>query len=167
MFGFESVRTKSTKAGIAALQPMMGVLQSIGSGIPSGMWEDPYIIGFTQMIISFRAKIATDGKARGVDLGQALVDVYSAVSHMNGAAIVKDAARLLEQRHPEYMRGANDGITIQEYTFDMLKNEKIPLVVQALTDAQAMGKSDHKGTVIAIMMQATWLKEVQRLIGRK
>ena len=168
MFGFQSIRTKSAKAGLDALQTMMGILQSIGGpGIPSGMWEDPYIIGFSQMTISFRAKIATEGKARGVELGKALVDVYTAVSHLNGVAIARDANRLMAQRQPDYIRGANDAITIQEYMFGMLKDKNIPLVVQATSAAKETRPSEQAAIVTALMMKETWLKEVEKLVVGK
>jgi len=134
--------------------------------VPSGMWEDPYIIGFTQMTASFRAKIATEGRARGVDLGQALVDVYTAISHTNGVAIVKDSVRLLKQMQPDYVRGCDDAITIQEYMFGMLKNKNIPLVARAVSKVEEAGAPNQMAIVVAIMMEATWLKEVQKLVAR-
>jgi len=165
MFGlFQSVRTKGTRAAIAAVQPMLGGLQSFaGPGIPAGMWQDPYVLGYINMTISMWAKLYTNGKAEGGELGLILIDVYSAVSHQNGLAITSLAADLTQQQHPDFIRGMEDAMLVFLYGQNRLNQEIHPVLVQAKTDAAAMGKANDKVAISGLMLMATWYKEVKRL----
>lgn len=165
MFGlFQSVETKGTKAGIAAIQPMLGSLQAMGGpGIPSGMWQDPYIIGYVNMTINMWARLHTNGKAQGPDLGLILMNVYNSVSHQNGLAIVKYGAALTEEKNPEFVRGMEEAMLIFLYGTDQLRKDDHLVFVQAKADAAAVGKPNDKGAISSFILMATWYKEVKRL----
>lgn len=164
MFGlFQSVRTKGSKAAIAAVQPLLGVL-STGPGIPPGMWDSPYVLGFVNQTVLFVAKLATDGQARGADLGGILLDVYTAVTHQNGTSIMRTATTFMTQQHPEFIRGVDDAMLIQFYGQGTLRDESShPILVHAKAGAAQLNKANDKGTITGLMMMATWLDEVEKL----
>ncbi len=165
MFGlFESVESKGTKAGIAAVQPMLGGLQAFGGpGIPPGLWQDPYVLGYLNMTVNMWAKLHTNGKAEGGTLGLVLMNVYAAVSHQNAPAIVSLTVELMQAQQPDFVRGMEDGMLIFLYGQNRLKQEIHPTLLQAKADAAAMGKPNDKVAISGLMLMATWYKEVKRV----
>jgi hypothetical protein len=166
MFGlFESTRTKATKGAIEALRPMIGMLQVIGGpGTPAGMWHDSYILGFTHTTIGAWAHFMTGGKARGEDLGFAMVNAYTAVSNMNGSAIATRATELALSKDPEFQRGVGNATVFFLHGQDNLKNEdEYPVVMEARAGAAMFGAFPTRSQVTSIMCAVVWVDEVKRV----
>lgn len=170
MFGLfgGSTRKKATNAALNALRPIVGTLQSEwGPGIPPGFWDSGYIIGFLHLLIGYYAKIATDGKITGEGLGYVAEEVYTALAHQDGAAILRRATGLINSQDKEFNRGADDATTVFFYSIGRLRDEeRNPLVVEAKQAAAALGKLHDRSQITALLMIATFSEEVKRLSTR-
>src|SRR5262245_47139561 len=141
-------------------------------GVPAGYWRDPYVLGFIQMTVLMFAKMATRGKIDSADLGYVLMDVLTAVSSMNGDVIAQDAADLALNKHPDFVRGNEDAMSIILFTYRG-NAPGDPLVVEATrffdggTLTQAPGqKSDRRSQIAALMVSLSYGKEVRRLTDK-
>lgn len=132
MFGlFGTDRKTATRAAVEALRPIIGSIQHT-HGLPARFWTDPYVLGFMQFTIGWHAKLATNGKITGSELGLALADSLTALSNMNGPEIVRRISPL--QNDPDFNRGADDAATVTFYTYGKLKNEQDNPLVQRATE---------------------------------
>ena len=157
MFG--SRRRKATNAAINALRPLVGSIQH-SRGLPSHFWVDPYVLGFFHFMIGHRAKLATNGRIGGEDLGQSLVDTLTALSNMNGASIARRSTELaLSKNDALFERGADDAAAMCFYEMKILKDETThPLVQSAIRLARG---SQNRSEVLAMMFMASLYQEIQ------
>jgi hypothetical protein len=91
------------------MQPMIGVVSSI-YGIPSGFWQDDFVLGFLFLTASFHINHTSGIALSQEDKGQVLVDVFSRLSNMNGSAIVREAtnAAYEGERRPKFKKGGDN-----------------------------------------------------------
>ncbi|MDP2374275.1 hypothetical protein [Reyranella sp.] len=162
MFGlFASTQRKATDAAIEGARPYIALLQDVaGPGIPSGFWEDRYVVGFFQFTTAFFAKHVTQGKASGATLGFATADALTALSNRNGRAIMSRAADLTFAKDPEHARGADDAAALIYYAFGFLKDEdRHPLVKKALGGS----KTTDRILISTLMLRESLFAEVERI----
>jgi hypothetical protein len=133
--------------------------------VPARFWSEPYIVGFFQLMISHHLKLATGGRLAGEDMGLALTDVFTALSNMNGVAIVRRGLELATANDSDFNRAADDAAAICYYQMRVLKNETDhPLVKVATRMAIASGKAkDSREEICSLMYVASLFKEVDRL----
>ncbi|MDB5602138.1 MAG: hypothetical protein JWN71_4182 [Xanthobacteraceae bacterium] len=161
MFGI--ARRRATSAAVDALRPLIGTIQHTYGTAPH-FWSDPYIVGFFYFMIGHRAKLATQGKITGIELGTALADTFTALSNMNGVAISRRAVELLNANDPDFNRAADDAAAICYYELGNLKDAAShPLVIKA---GRLAGNSHERANVLPMMIMASLMHEVDtRLRG--
>lgn len=66
-------------------------------------------------------------------------------------------------QQPDFLRGAEEAMIVLYYGQGMLKEEQHPLILEAKSDAAAMGKADNRSAIAVLMMTQSLTKEVRRL----
>jgi hypothetical protein len=147
---------------------MIGMLQvSGGPGVPAGMWEDPYILGFTYLTIGGWAKFTTRGKI-GEDIALVLVDVFSTITNTNGLAIARLASKLADAEDPEFNRGQDNAATLFLYANSQPKSdENNPIVQSAKLSAKALAPQPSRQQVTSFITLHVWVDEVQRVVAAR
>ena len=162
---FSSTRKKGTNAATTALRTMIGAAQR-ASGIPSGFYESPYVLGFLHSTAGCWAKFGTNGKITGLDLGLALFDSFTSTTNLNGKGLVGRANELILESDPDFSRGSYDATVHFLYLTKNLKDESSnPLINQVIDAAERLASSgdfdsDVRSAVAFLLLQNTFLNEV-------
>ncbi len=138
MFGGK--RRRAQEAALEAVQPFVTAIASTG-GIPTGFWEDPFVLGFFNGCISAFAKLATQGKIAGVDLGLVLMSVYDSVTGGNGRETGLRAHTFIEKQEPDFIRGLDNAIKLVAFTYGLADLSDDPDVIEATKVHEAVDAS--------------------------
>ena len=102
MFG--KSRQKVTEHIIAALRPIIGILQNY-YGIPPGFWQERSVLGFFSFMLPFHRDITLGIRLSDEDRRHVMADVFTALSNMNGVAIARNVTALaMAQRSPSTLK---------------------------------------------------------------
>jgi hypothetical protein len=112
MFG--SRRRKAVRAAVDNIRPIIGIIQ-YNYGIPSGFWQDEYLLGFFGFLIGFHLQRAAGGVLSQTDKGQGLADAFTELSNINGAAIARHFTTLALAETEDFTRGSDNAALIAFY----------------------------------------------------
>jgi hypothetical protein len=143
---------------------MIAMLQVPGGpGVPAGMWDDRYILGFAYLTIGGWAKFTTRGKI-GNDIPYVLIDVFAAITNMSGVTLLIRANKLLETEDPEFNRGQDNSATLFLYANNQPKSdENNPIVQSAMRSAKALAAQPSQSQITNFITQQVWVDEVRRV----
>lgn len=169
MFGlFRSRREVGTEAAVEAIRPLVATIQH-SHGLPSSFWTNPYILGFFTFTAGHHIKLATRGSIRDGDLAETIGEVLTAVSNLNGQALVQRTVKMGHNDESDFNRGADDAAAICFYTMKILKNEADHrLVMMASRVAQRSTESgntevERRAYIASMMMMLSLMHEVHGL----
>jgi hypothetical protein len=146
-------------------------------GLPRNFWIDDYVLGYLNMAIGLMAKFATHGNISTTDLGSVLIDVYTALSNMNGRAIGSYATELSSNPTPAFAQGEDDAFLVILFLEKKLKKgvrEDIIRRAEELAkrhpieiydkDLEISNKDLHSSAVVWIT-RLTFVKEIKGRFG--
>ena len=128
MFGIR--RRKATQTAIEALQPMVSVIERT-RGIPDGFWKDPYVLGFFSGGIGVFAKLASNGKIKGTELGRVLIDSLDSLSQGQGNQITRSIVEFQQSRNLDFLKGVGNADKIISVAYGFSGYEDDPDIIEA------------------------------------
>lgn len=159
MFG--STRRKAVAQTVENLKPFIGSYQH-GYGIPVGFWQSPYVIGFVGFLIGLNVNMASRGALSQQDKGQALLDVFSALSHENGAAIARRYTELVFAKEPEFELAADNAMVFGGYALGILKDEDShPTIVRI----KEQTTTADRGKIAGMLFFSLFVNPVRERLG--
>lgn len=136
MFGGK--RRRATKMALEAVQPILRTLEMSG-GIPSGFWDDPYVLGYLGGTAAIFAKMTTQGKIAGESLGQVMITVYETLSGLDGVEISKKVLLLQSSNDKDFLKGLGNADKTICVAYGIEGYEDDPDVVEAKELVKKMG----------------------------
>lgn len=132
-------------------------------GLPAGFWFDPYVIGFMGFMIAFHASFTSGEKLSEDDKGHVLHDVFSALSNMEGKALVDEYKRLAfaAPKDEAFEMGADHAAAIAFTSLGKTSPETREYYNRACEIAEAMGEQKTPSTLMAIMFHNLFDRTVQ------
>lgn len=166
MFGlFKSRRKAGTEAAVDAIRPLVGTIQH-SHGLPSSFWTNYYVLGFFTFTAGHHIKLATEGSIKDADLAATVGDVLTALSNLNGQALVRLTIQMPHNDEFDFNRGADDAAAICFYNMKILRNEvEHPLVVMAEKVAQRSAdagntEAERRAYIGSMMLMLSLMSEV-------
>jgi hypothetical protein len=152
MFGLLGKQRKAAvRAAVEGLLPIIATVQDT-HGLPREFWTDEYVLGFISFSISFRAKLATNGKIAGENLRYASLETLTALSNMDGAELLRRMTTLATEGNIDFKRGADDAAAVQLYSRGILTNHPLAQRAAAAIAGTGMVKGMGRRYQIAGMM---------------
>ena len=151
----EGSRQKATEHTIAALRPLIGVVQK-SCGIPTGFWRDEFVLGFFSFMLTFHRDLTSGTRLSDEDKGRVMADVLTALSNMNGLAIAREVAALAtgSKKTADFETGADNAAVLAFFIVGKLKNaDSNEHVIKAREMASLGGQAaDHKAITGYLML---------------
>ena len=159
MFGRN--RRLATEHTITALRPIIGIVQKF-HGLPPHFWQDKFVLGFIGFMIGFHANTSGRNLSQE-DKGHLLVEVFTALSNLNGVAIGREYTRLalLTEKDPDFEKGADNAAVCAFASVGKMTEQGRPHYEKAKEIAAAQGKSGDLGTVIGVLLQLLFFEPVR------
>lgn len=133
MFGF-SLREKATAAATQGALQMLRLRENSPHGLPSGFWRDPYPIGFFYGAIGMFAKIATNRRIGGEQLGMAAYQTFVNLLGSQGVEVARLATNYYLDQDPVFIRGCDNGQKVVVYTTGLSDLDDDPDIITARID---------------------------------
>lgn len=152
MFGRN--RRLATEHTINAVRPIIGIVQNF-QGLPSGFWRDEFVLGFVGFMVGFHANYTSGRNLSSEDKGQLLIDVFTALSNLNGAEIARESTRLALQspKSPDFERGADNAAICAFASIGKVSEQGRPHYEQAKEIALSQGQRLDHSAVAAVLMK--------------
>jgi len=160
MFG--RARRRATAHATECVRSLIATYQH-QHGLPAGFWYDRYVLGFMGFMIGFHATFTSGEKLSEFDKGHVLHDVFSAVSNMNGIALVGEYKRLAfaDPKDEAFEMGADHAAAIAFTGMGKTSPETKLYYDRACEVAEAMGEEKTPSTLMAIMFHNLFDRTVQ------
>lgn len=98
-------------------------------GEPTGLWKDPFVLGYVGGLAGCIAKAATSGSISAEEMGNVLRDVLVGASKGQPDATLE--TYLSYSGHPDLKKGMRASYKIFTYTYEIMENEDEDKDVQA------------------------------------
>ena len=159
-------RQKVTEHTIAALRPIIGILQHY-HGIPVGFWQDKFVLGFLSFMLAFHRDLTSGIRLTDEDKGRAMADVFTALSNMNGLAIARNVTQLVtgNEKSTDFEKGADNAAVVAFFIVGKLKNADSNVHVIAAKRMPANGGDHDHSTISANLITLLFLKPVLERFG--
>ena len=131
-------RARATKAARDAVRPFIRAIEQVG-GIPSGFWDDPYVVGFLTAYINQFAKLSTRGKISDDDLGMVIIDVFEVISGQSAEPIARRGLELQNSRDADYAKGVDNALKVFSVCFGQKHYDNDPDVIKARELSNQLG----------------------------
>lgn len=167
---FGSRRRKAATHTLEAIRPLIAIYQH-NYGLPATFWNSKFVLGFVGFMIGFHATFTSGHRLSETDKGLLLMDVFGALSNLNGSEIARDYTRLTMQvpKDESFERGADNAAICAFYSIGKLKrNEKTePWLEQAHKIATATGEPNDPSAIGAALVQLLYVQPLQEEFGAK
>jgi len=122
MFGGR--KRKAIQAAIEAVHPIVRTLEMTG-GLPHGFWEDPYVTGYLTTVVGLFAKMSSNGKVAGEELGEVVRDVMAIISGRDGTEIISQVRALQKSQDPDFSNGSTNAqkVVLLAYGLDSFDDD--------------------------------------------
>lgn len=127
---FEMNRPKAIKVAIGALRPVVNAVAA-NNGLPSGFWNDEFVLGHMFGATGVFARIATDGSISGREIGETAIHVFSELSGSDGMVIARRAGLLKQGQNAEFTKGVSAADRIISVAYGLKDHEADPDVKAA------------------------------------
>lgn len=169
MFGlFGSARRRAAAHALDAVRPLVGGFQQ-AHGLPEGFWRNEFVIGFLGFMIGFFASHTSGRRLSESDKGLILVEVFGALSNLNGAEIVRDFTRLSMQspKSESFERGADNAAICAFHSLGKLKrNEKTEDWLRKAEDiATASGQPNDHSAIGGALLHLLYTQPLEKEFG--
>ena len=131
-------------------------------GVPSGFWEDSYVLGFLMgQINAFMSIFGGDGLSIA-DKGRVVVECLGDLSGMKGKSISEQSMVFASSEDPDFMRANQNGMFIA-----MVQSEKLPdaannpVIAATRHQLDAAGEGTSLADVANHLTKHHWVGEVK------
>lgn len=160
MFG--SKKNKSLTDEISKVAQQTVSLVDNGHGVPTGFWQDSYVLGFMMgQINAFMSVFGGEGLSVA-DKGRVVVDCLGSLSGMKGKSISEQSMVYASTQDPDFMRANQNGMFIA-----MVQSERLPdgadnpVVAATRSQLDAAGEGTTMADVARYLTQQHWVGEVK------
>jgi hypothetical protein len=170
MFGM--TRRRATRTAVEAVLPFIRVLK-MTDGIPDGFWDDPYVLGIVSGSISIFAKLSTNGRIAGDDLGAVLIDTFSIISEQDGVPIIRRVLAFQDASDPDFLLGVKNADKMVSYAYGDTGYDNDPDVIHAKRIAKATASLQITGpispdaAIAGALQQILFYDMVRKRLDRK
>lgn len=164
MFG--RARRRATEHVIDAVLPLVASCQG-DHGLPIGFWQSHFVLGFFGYMISFHANCTSGQKLSSADNNLLMVDVFTAITHLNGKAIGDECTRLatLEVKSDEFEQGADCASICALFSIGKANEDGMLWIEKAERMATTMGGDSDHATVFGCLMQLLFFQPLNEEFG--
>lgn len=159
MFGGR--RKKIAAYVIEASRPYVASVQHM-YGLPPNFWADEFVLGFFGIMVNFLIHQASGGRISQTDRGFVMHETFRALSNMSSEIIVKDFARLAQERpeNPRFKQGADNAALIAMASTGQVPEKGRHLYEEAQRLAQLQGTDDHS-SIVGMMIYLLYSEPVR------
>jgi hypothetical protein len=161
-------KSRAVKAATQAVQPFIKTLEMTG-GLPPGFWEDPYVLGYLSGCIGIFAKLSTNGKIAGGDLGLVMINVLNEVSNSRGMEIAQRVIEFQHRNNSDFAKGVANADKAVSVAYGLRDYDADPDVIAARSTAAAtdsfmtsMAPSSTEASKVSGVLQMTLFYDVVR-----
>jgi hypothetical protein len=134
-------KSRARKAVVEALTPTVRIVERTG-GLPTGFWEDAYVLGFMFGSAGALAKYVTRGSLKGEALGLVILQALTEISGSPAEVIGPRLSAHIRGATPDFTEGARNAEKIVSAAFGANLESNDPDIVRARERANATRQID-------------------------
>ena len=159
MFG--SRRKRAVRAAVDNISHWVEEYQR-AHGVPTGFWQNDYIVGFIGRLIGCHMHAASDGKLSAGAKWRGMVAAFAELSGLNGKEIARQYTDLVVSHNSEFRLAADRATAFYSYMAEGLEEQDTyPELVAIKAQWEEEGLGDDR-EVIANKLFQTWFVDVVR-----
>lgn len=149
---FGGFRKKVTQQTIEMVRQPYAIFQH-NYGVPSGFWQDEFVLGFFGMMIALASQTISNGRLSQADKGHLLQDAFGALSNMNGAAITRRFTELIYEKpqNDAFKLGGDNAEIVTLAIFGKVTPTGRDAVEEAKREAAAQGAPGELAAVVTVL----------------
>src|SRR5690349_8126481 len=125
---------KTTRFAVKIITPLIRMTESAG-GLPTGFWEDPYVLGFLYGSVLASAQMVNQGKLKDVELGQVVLFTFRKVAKQNSRSVAERIRQLSKAQNDDFKKGIANADKVLCTAFGIAGYEKDGDVEEARGEA--------------------------------
>jgi len=159
---FGSNKNKSLATDISnATRPAVSLVES-QHGVPSGFWQDSYVLGFLMGQINAFMSVFGGDSLSVADKGRVVVECLGDLSGMKGKGISEQSMVFASNEDPDFMRANQNGMFIAMVQSEKLPDaENNPVVAATRHQLDVAGEGTSLADVAQHLTKHHWVGEVR------